>query len=127
MKSLVEEWVAKAESDYATAGRELQAVANPNYDAVCFHAQQCAEKLMKALLIHLGSIPPKTHDLVALDRLLVPLTADWSWPLEELRFLTRASVDYRYPGESADYEEAAESFRIVMHLRERLKLLIGSS
>jgi len=73
MNGTVKEWVLKAEADFATAGRELQATANPNYDAVCFHAQQCVEKLMKALLIHLGVTPPKTHDLGALEALLTPV------------------------------------------------------
>jgi HEPN domain-containing protein len=37
------EWVEKAEGDWHTAGRELKATEFPNYDAVCFHAQQCAD------------------------------------------------------------------------------------
>ena len=44
MNSQVTEWVLKAEGDFLTAGRELRARKSPNYDAVCFHAQQCAEK-----------------------------------------------------------------------------------
>src|SRR2546421_5742031 len=38
------------EGDFATAQRELGAIQDPNYDAVCFHAQQCAEKYLKAFL-----------------------------------------------------------------------------
>jgi HEPN domain-containing protein len=95
MNGTVREWVTKAEGDFATAGRELQAANLPNYDAVCFHAQQCVEKLMKALLIHLGVTPPKTHDLSALDALLTQHLTGWSWPAQDLRFLTRASVDFR--------------------------------
>jgi HEPN domain-containing protein len=48
MNGTVKEWIAKAEGDYATAARELRAIESPNYDAACFHAEQCAEKLMKA-------------------------------------------------------------------------------
>ena len=47
MNDTVKEWIQKAEKDYATATRELAALEQPNYDAVCFHAQQCIEKLMK--------------------------------------------------------------------------------
>ena len=94
MNATVEEWVAKAEGDYVTAGREFRAGESPNYDAVCFHAEQCVEKLMKALLIHLGVTPPRSHDLVTLDRLLAPVCQGWSWPVAELRLLTRAAVDY---------------------------------
>ena len=70
MNSTVEEWVAKADADFATAGREIKARRRPNLDAVCFHAQQSVEKLMKALLAHLGTVPPRIHDLVHLDGLL---------------------------------------------------------
>jgi HEPN domain-containing protein len=125
MNATVKEWIAKAEGDYATASRELRATELPNYDAACFHAEQCAEKLMKALLIHLGVTPPRTHDLAALDRLLAPLCPGWSWPVEELRLLTRAAVDFRYPGESADNNEASESFQIATRMRATLRSLLG--
>jgi hypothetical protein len=40
MNSIVSEWVEKAEGDFQTAEREMRARKAPNYDAVCFHAQQ---------------------------------------------------------------------------------------
>jgi HEPN domain-containing protein len=127
MKGTTKEWTDKAEADYLTATRELKAPESPNFDAVCFHAQQCVEKLMKALLIHLGAVPPRTHDLTALDRLLAPVCPQWSWPVQELRFLTRAAVDFRYPGESADQTEATESLDIATRLRAKLRVLLGLS
>jgi HEPN domain-containing protein len=89
---------------------------------VCFHAEQCAEKLIKALLIHLGVTPPRSHDLVALDRLLTPVSPAWSWPVAELRLLTRAAVDFRYPGDSADQQKATEALEIATCLREAAPL-----
>ncbi len=97
----------------------------PNFDAVYFHAQQCIEQLIKALLIHHGIIPPRTHDLSTLDRLLTPAIPPWSWPVQELRFLTRAAVDFRYPGESADASEANESLDIATRMRTMLRQLLG--
>jgi HEPN domain-containing protein len=125
MNGTVKEWVAKAEADYSTATRELKAVESPNFDAVCFHAQQCVERLMKALLIHLGIVPPRTRDLAELDRLLAPVCTPWSWPVQELRFLTRASVGFHYPGESADHEDATQSLDLATQMRERLRALLG--
>ncbi|MGO8786295.1 MAG: HEPN domain-containing protein [Terriglobia bacterium] len=125
MKGTTKEWTDKAEADFSTAARELKALDTPNFDAVCFHAQQCVEKLMKALLIHLGAVPPRTHDLTELDRLLAPVCPQWSWPVQELRFLTRAAVDFRYPGESADRQEATESLDIATRLRAKLRPLLG--
>lgn len=127
MNATVREWISKAEGDYATAARELNPTGTPNLDAVCFHAEQCIEKLMKALLIHLGVTPPRSHDLVALDRLLTPVCQGWSWPVEELRLLTRAAVDFRYPGDSADQKEASESFDIATRMRAKLRSLLDIS
>jgi len=127
MKGTTKEWTDKAEADFSTAGREIKTIESPNFDAVCFHSQQCVEKLMKALLIHLGAVPPRTHDLTELDRLLARVYPQWSWPVQELRFLTRAAVDFRYPGESADPAEAAESFEIATRMRASLRVFLGLS
>lgn len=127
MNATVREWREKAEKDLATARREMQAVEDQNYDAVCFHAQQAIEKLMKGLLIHLGTVPPKVHDLAYLDQLLTPVCREWSWPVEDLRFLTRAAVTFRYPGESADQDEAAQSLDVALRLSEKLLSLFPES
>ena len=70
MSPLAKEWVEKAEADLATASRELAAAEYPNYDAVCFHAQQCAEKYLKGVLEQNHVHVPKTHDLGELLELL---------------------------------------------------------
>jgi len=51
MNEIVSEWVQKAQADLLTSRRELAVQDDPNYDAVCFHAQQCAEKYLKACLV----------------------------------------------------------------------------
>ncbi|MEW6657544.1 MAG: HEPN domain-containing protein [Thermodesulfobacteriota bacterium] len=124
MNATVKEWLEKAEKDYATARRELAAQEDPNYDAVCFHAQQCIEKFLKALLIQRNVLPGKTHDLAYLVQLLAPVCPEWSWPMEDLRFLTRAAVAFRYPGEAADREDAAQAFDLATRLREKLRSLL---
>ena len=50
LKPATQEWIEKAEGDYRTALRERRVRRRPNHDAVCFHAQQCIEKYLKALL-----------------------------------------------------------------------------
>jgi hypothetical protein len=44
--------------------------------------------------------------------------------VEELRLLTRAAVDFRYPGEAADREEAAEALEIATRMRASLRSLL---
>jgi HEPN domain-containing protein len=65
MKLETQEWIEKAEGDLKVARRERQ-TADPVYDAVCFHAQQCAEKYLKAWLEEHDTSFPRMHDLVAL-------------------------------------------------------------
>jgi len=65
MKPLTQEWVEKAEGDYRVASGQWQS-ANPVWDAICFHAEQCAEKYLKAWLVEHALDFPKTHDLEVL-------------------------------------------------------------
>jgi HEPN domain-containing protein len=116
----VKEWIEKAEGDFTVACREMRARKSPNFDAVCFHCQQCVEKLMKALLIHLGTTPPKTHELLILDELLAPICSGWAWSAEDLRFLSRSAVFLRYPGESAEKEDARDAMKLAKKLRAEL-------
>jgi HEPN domain-containing protein len=69
MNPLTSEWIDKAEGDFATAQRELAARKSPNYDAVCFHSQQCAEKYMKAALQERDISIPRIHSLLELAKL----------------------------------------------------------
>ena len=121
----VREWMAKAEGDFTVACREMRARKSPKYDAACFHCQQCVEKLMKGLLIHLGVTPPKTHMLLVLDELLGSACAEWSWPADELRFLSRAAVFLRYPGDSAVKEDGKEAVALAKRLRTCLLALLA--
>lgn len=126
MNEVVREWIDKAEGDLLTATREAQADP-PNYDAACFHAQQCIEKLLKAVLIDKGQVPPKTHDLTVLSGLLNASYPEWHWPMEELRLLSRAAVVFRYPGEAAGQEEAEAALNVSKAMRERLLALLQAS
>lgn len=73
MKPMTAEWVAKAEGDFATLERESRVRKDPNYDGICFHAQQCAEKYLKARLCEAGRRFTKIHGLVALLELVLPV------------------------------------------------------
>jgi HEPN domain-containing protein len=120
MNGPVEEWIAKSDDDFRVAEREFAVLNTPSYDAVCYHSQQSIEKLMKAVLIKNSTNPPRTHDLTILKDLIVVCQPEWSHPVEDLRFLTLAAVHYRYPGESADYEDASRALTVCRELRQKL-------
>ena len=70
------------------------------YEHLCFHAQQAAEKAIKAVLVHHGIPVAKSHDLAfLLAQLPVPVTVPVS--LVSLPLLTKYAVQLRYPGEVA--------------------------
>jgi HEPN domain-containing protein len=95
----VRQWVEKAEGDLQAAAQLLKSRTKP-VDIVCFHAQQCIEKYLKALLIWHGLDFPKSHNLTLLfERLPVKTRPEMSSE-ERLRMTDYATVT-RYPG---DYE-----------------------
>ena len=117
MNPITHEWIIKAEGDFQTASRELEALESPNYDAVCFHAQQCAEKYLKARLAE-AQIPfPKTHDLGLLLDLVLPIEPDWDSLRGDLNALTDRAVEVRYPGFFSESEDARESLEIARKVR----------
>lgn len=125
MHALTAEWVAKAEGDFASAGRELRARRDPNYDAACFHAQQTAEKYLKAFLQEEGVAFPRTHNLIELLRLCLPIDASLAAQRADLVLIDRFAVSYRYPGDSADKKEARQAFRAAQSVRTLFRGKLG--
>jgi HEPN domain-containing protein len=126
MKPITQEWINKAEGDFATAQRELQVQQLPNYDAVCFHAQQCIEKYLKACLQEENIAFTKTHDLSALLDLFLPVQPAWVSLRPSLDALTAYAIEFRYPGVSANQAIARQAFQdcaaIRLTLRQHLSL-----
>jgi HEPN domain-containing protein len=117
MKADTHGWIRKAEGDYATARREINPPGIPNYDAVCFHAQQCAEKYLKARLTEAGQFFPKTHDLEALLNWVLPIEPDWEDLRDSLLGLTSIGIEVRYPGTEADQEDARQALESASRVR----------
>jgi len=120
-------WVDKAEHDRLAIQSMLAAPRVP-WDIVCFHAQQTAEKYLKAFLVcHLEPVH-RTHDLVELLQCCVDLDGGLACLEDDCRRLTYYAVAARYPGDVPDPEEeqaranvtAAERVRAA--IRQRLPL-----
>lgn len=125
MNPLTQEWVDKAEGDFTTAKREFEATVDPNFDAVCFHSQQCAEKYLKACL-HKAEIEfPRTHDLVTLINLLAPIGQPPKMSRVDLQKLTLSSVSLRYPGFFANKKAARWALGQCRKVRRFSRQLLG--
>jgi len=125
MNPLTSECIDKAEKDLTTASREIRARQMPNYDAVCFHAQQRAEKYPKAILQERNLPFGKTHNLTALLDLLLPYEPSWELMRPNLQRLTVFAVQVRYPGESADKNIGREALDLCRAIRSRARFSLG--
>ncbi len=101
---------------YARSDLELARVVRPDevlFEGLCFHAQQAAEKALKAVLITKGVPPPKTHNIRTLLDLL-PQEVIAPQEIEDAVSLTDYAVTSRYPGdfESVDEKEYKETVRL---------------
>ncbi len=125
MRADAKAWVAKAEGDYHDVLRGIRARRHPNYDGVCFHAEQCVEKYLKARLVDAGLAFPRTHDLARLLDLILPLDPLWETWRADLNLLGSFAVEYRYPGESATKEDARHAGRLCQTIRARIRESLG--
>ncbi len=95
---MVRQWIEKAEDDLRNAEYTLTLEEDCPYWTICFHAQQCGEKYLKALFV-LHAVPfPKIHDLLELLP-LVQKTVTFDIKLSDISILNRYAVEGRYPGE----------------------------
>jgi HEPN domain-containing protein len=91
---------------------------------LCFHAQQAAEKAIKALLIRHGVKFPYVHDLAALLTRLERATGDLPDSIRQAERLTQFAVETRYPGTAPpvgekEYQEAVELAGEVLRWAEK--------
>jgi HEPN domain-containing protein len=106
MNPLTREWIEKAEADIRTANREFRTRKSPNFDAVCFHAQQAAEKYIKAILQENGLPIPRIHSLLDLLALIAKNDPGILSIQADANILEGYAVQFRYPGLSANKSEA---------------------
>lgn len=126
LRDLVRQWLRHAEEDFQVA-QELMERGRVSYNPVGFHAQQAAEKFIKALLTRHGVAFPKTHSIRILLELAVPTLPDLYDRLISAHILTPYGVDIRYPGESPTLgrDEGAEAVRLAASVRTEVLSRLG--
>lgn len=122
----VRQWLAKADEDI----RACEALVNgdpPFCYPACFHAQQAAEKYLKALLTWRQIEFPKTHDIGQLLDLLRPAFPDLASDLRDATLLTPFGVEIRYPGDQPEptVEETRQALGVAGQVRDAIRPLAG--
>lgn len=118
-----QEWLARARGDLALARVPLP--PGGFYEDLCFHAQQAAEKALKAVYLHYGWTFRYVHDLEELitglrqNGLCVPEA------VEDAVVLTSYAFEARYPGlaepvSDEEYRQAIELAQTVVRWAEEI-------
>ena len=93
-------WLLRAAEDLR-AGRHDLTASPPLLNDVAFHAQQCAEKAMKAYLVHREQPFRKTHNLTELGGAVARLEPSLADLMRSASLMTEFAWRFRYPGELA--------------------------
>jgi HEPN domain-containing protein len=120
------DWLEQAEQDLLASESLLEKKNRKLLNPACYHAQQAAEKYLKALLLHLGIKFPFTHDIRLLLELAtgrVKLEVD----ISDMIGLTRYATQARYPGdwEPIDRREATDALAIARQLGNEVKAILS--
>jgi len=110
------DWLRYAVSDLELA--KTSGVPNVMFESLCYHAQQCAEKALKAALVTYQIPVHRTHNIGLLLDLLSEHTGI-PGDIEEAAILTDYAVMCRYPGDvepitEPEYERAVRLAEVVL-------------
>jgi HEPN domain-containing protein len=101
------DWLEIAKGDLMSAQYLIDMIP-PQYNAVCFHAQQAAEKAIKGVLVLNNISVPKTHSMDVLCGLTENICPQFNDMFEKMAFLDAFSVASRYPNEMEISRRTAE-------------------
>ncbi|HEY5895155.1 MAG TPA: HEPN domain-containing protein [Chthoniobacterales bacterium] len=118
-------WLAKAESDLATA-RLLIEGNQKHLDTGSYHCQQAGEKAVKAWLTVQGTIFPKTHNINTLLDLCLPSDPYFDHFRKHADKLTPLATQFRYPGDEFEpsLSEAVEALNLATELLDYATLAL---
>ena len=125
-KTYIRRWLIKADNDLRSAKNDLSD-PQPITETACFHAQQCAEKSLKAFIVFKEMHVDKTHYLTRLLGICEEFDDTFSELADAAAELTDYAVTTRYPDDwreipVAEAEEAvANAHKILVFVRKKLE------
>jgi len=120
---LAKGWLAKADSDLATADLVMKA-GGPS-DTACYHAKQAIEKCLKAALAFSGVAIPRTHNLEELGDQAAEVMPKLVVDADELAEITPFAVELRYdPDFWPDLDTAKAALSATQRVRSQIVTLL---
>jgi HEPN domain-containing protein len=117
----VMQWLNLADEDLNLASHAFGLGAQSPYRLIAYHAQQCAEKYLKAFLVYHNVDFPYTHSIRVLLKLCSSL-ATWTQTLKDAEELSPYAITARYPGEDEQVTRDEAQRTIEIAIRVRLKV-----
>ena len=119
LRQKVLQWLLYGEDDLRFAQHGLTLQTDCPCRLIAYHAQQCAEKHLKAYLVHKCIDFPYTHNIARLLELCAE-HASWAEELTDAEELTPFAITTRYPGEdeAVSRAEAVRAIEIAEHVRK---------
>ncbi len=123
----VRQWAGFADEDLKVAQLILSAPDQCSFRLAAYHAQQCAEKYLKACLVCRGVDFPYTHNI----SILLELCSEHRLPIagiSESDALSRYAISTRYPGEDkvVSQQEATIAIELAVAVREVARAFLSS-
>ena len=120
------QWAEYGDEDLRLARHGLTLTSGVPYRLIAYHAQQCAEKYLKAFLVYHQIDFPYTHNIGRLLELCAE-KGEWARHLSEGDELTPFAITARYPGqdESVTPEESLRAIEIASKIRDTIRKALG--
>ena len=117
-------WLRRSRSNLALA-RQGRTTPEVLYADLCFHAQQAAEKAVKAVLVSRAAPFPKTHVIERLLDLVGESGIEVPTDLRDTAILSDYATHARYPGPAeavteGEYHRAVELVELVVRWAEEV-------
>lgn len=113
-----QKWILKADADLKIILKDIK-TEDPVTEIICYHAQQTAEKYLKAYLVFKNQIPEKTHLIERLIDTCIKFDSEFE-KLMQATELTEYAVGVRYPDDffTPDIEEAKRAIELAILVKD---------
>ena len=124
----VRQWLQYGDDDLLLARHGLTLKSSVPYRLIAYHAQQCAEKYLKAYLVLCSIDFPYTHNLGRLIE-LAQQARTWPESLLDAEMLTPYAITARYPGEDepVSADEANQAITIAEQTRRLVRQALAEA
>ncbi len=116
-------WASYAEEDLRLAKHALKISSSCPYRLIAYHAQQCAEKYLKAYLVFKEVDFPYTHNIRNLMQFCL---GNWTVEISDADQLTPYAVTTRYPGvdDRVTRKDATDALEMAIKVRKVVRRVL---